>query len=235
MAMRVSGSIAISRIHYPVTALGFGRRIGIWFQGCGIGCVNCISQDTWNRGEPNWPVAHVIDSVMAQVRDMGGSVDGITITGGEPTEQWEGVKAVIAKLKAALEADDLAQNPLDVILFTGISCDRLADVAPGVDEVVDAAVAGPYNERLASDAPLRASTNQQILTFSELGRSRYENAEQYERTHLQLVVDRGSMHIIGLPKPGEMPRLEDALASSGIDLLGVSWRSHSNAASSPEG
>ncbi|HAU1321526.1 TPA: radical SAM protein, partial [Legionella pneumophila] len=45
--------IYISRVHFPVTTLGPGHRIGIWFQGCSIRCPGCISTDTWNinKGE----------------------------------------------------------------------------------------------------------------------------------------------------------------------------------------
>ena len=39
--------IAINKAHYPVTVLGPGQRIGIWFQGCRIHCPGCVSQDTW--------------------------------------------------------------------------------------------------------------------------------------------------------------------------------------------
>ncbi|WP_461325238.1 4Fe-4S cluster-binding domain-containing protein [Bradyrhizobium diazoefficiens] len=42
--------ISVSRIHFPVTTLGPGRRLGIWFQGCSIRCPGCISMDTWMEG-----------------------------------------------------------------------------------------------------------------------------------------------------------------------------------------
>lgn len=40
----------LSRLHFPVTTLGPGRRIGVWFQGCSIRCAGCISRDTWETG-----------------------------------------------------------------------------------------------------------------------------------------------------------------------------------------
>ncbi len=40
-------NILLNKAHFPVTVLGPGRRIGIWLQGCSIGCAGCISQDTW--------------------------------------------------------------------------------------------------------------------------------------------------------------------------------------------
>lgn len=41
-------NLALSRMHFPVTTLGPGDRIGIWFQGCSIRCTGCISKDTWD-------------------------------------------------------------------------------------------------------------------------------------------------------------------------------------------
>ena len=45
-------ALALSRALFPVTTLGPGRRLGIWFQGCSIRCRGCISVDTWPPGEP---------------------------------------------------------------------------------------------------------------------------------------------------------------------------------------
>ena len=38
--------LALSRMHFPVTTLGPGNRIGIWVQGCTIRCPGCVSADT---------------------------------------------------------------------------------------------------------------------------------------------------------------------------------------------
>ena len=43
---RVTG-VGVSRLHFPVTTLGPGRRAAIWLQGCSIHCRGCVSRDTW--------------------------------------------------------------------------------------------------------------------------------------------------------------------------------------------
>src|ERR1043165_1857353 len=40
-------TLQLNKAHWPVTVLGPGRRIGLWVQGCTIGCRGCVSQDTW--------------------------------------------------------------------------------------------------------------------------------------------------------------------------------------------
>lgn len=79
-------SLTISRVHFPVTTLGPGKRIGVWFQGCGIQCPGCISKDTWARKPANTTVSEVLEICSEHRRDA----DGLTITGGEPLEQMPG-------------------------------------------------------------------------------------------------------------------------------------------------
>jgi organic radical activating enzyme len=76
--------LRVSRIHVPVTALGPGRRVGIWVQGCSIGCAGCMSQDTWDPagGEPV-PVSRIL----SWLAGLPGTVTGLTVSGGEPFQQ----------------------------------------------------------------------------------------------------------------------------------------------------
>src|SRR6185503_5851184 len=73
-------TMRLSRLHYPLTELGPGRRAGVWFQGCTIRCPGCMSVDTWpRRPERAVPVAEVLGWLAGL-----GPVDGVTISGGEP-------------------------------------------------------------------------------------------------------------------------------------------------------
>lgn len=40
----------LNKIQYPVYNLGPGRRVGIWVQGCDLGCEGCVNQTLWGRG-----------------------------------------------------------------------------------------------------------------------------------------------------------------------------------------
>src|SRR4051812_41543155 len=77
--------IRLNKAHFPVSSLGPGRRIGIWFQGCSIGCPGCISQDTWEADESSLvDLTVVLDWCRHQIQ---GCPEGVTISGGEPFEQ----------------------------------------------------------------------------------------------------------------------------------------------------
>ncbi len=76
--------VALSRVHYPVTTLGPGRRLAVWFQGCSIRCPGCVSMDTWAPGRRRDGRA-----VLEPGRPPSRNADGLTVTGGEPFDQPE--------------------------------------------------------------------------------------------------------------------------------------------------
>lgn len=209
----------LNRLHYPVTALGPGQRIGLWFQGCTIGCRGCISRDTWDRSAaPARPIADVLDRIDALVGDD--RPDGVTISGGEPFEQPEALAALIDGVR---DRHGLENTDFTVLIFTGLTGERLA----GHREILaraDVVVAGPYVEQQAIDEPLRASANQELLVLSERGRRRFAVlAEDSPRSRAQVVVTESQVYIIGLPAPGSMERFAESMAARGITLSEESW------------
>ena len=96
----------ISRLHYPVTALGPGRRLGVWVQGCPLACPGCIARDTWDpAGGHEVAVADLTAVWQAAVDD---GADGLTVSGGEPLEQ-----AVPGRLPARRRCGAPAHRPGD--------------------------------------------------------------------------------------------------------------------------
>src|SRR6185369_10559474 len=88
--------VALSRVHYPVTTLGPGERIGIWFQGCSIRCPGCISADTWARRGPDLTVSHLLESMDAWLAKC----DGVTISGGEPFEHPQALTELLTGIRS---------------------------------------------------------------------------------------------------------------------------------------
>lgn len=105
-------TVNLSRIHFPVTTLGPGRRIGIWFQGCSIRCPGCISMDTWTHGRGTTTIAEVVDAISPWLS----TADGITVSGGEPFDQREALFELLARLRALTAAD--------ILVFTGYDGNR---------------------------------------------------------------------------------------------------------------
>src|SRR5574338_1710876 len=99
--------VAISRIHFPVTALGPGRRIGLWFQGCSIRCPGCISVDTWEAGLGLVPLAEVIGRIAA----LAPQADGLSVSGGEPFDQPGALTQILTAWRQCSSGS--------VLIFTG--------------------------------------------------------------------------------------------------------------------
>ena len=98
--------IFLSRLHFPVTALGPGRRIGLWVQGCSIRCAGCISLDTWAPGKGSTTVAAVAEVIMRWIDEA----DGLTISGGEPLDQADAIRRHVGETGVALAAKRRQRN-----------------------------------------------------------------------------------------------------------------------------
>lgn len=96
--------ITLNKAHYPVTALGPGRRIGLWLQGCALSCPGYVSRDTWAFAEDRSLPLPALLSWCQDVASLG--LDGVTISGGEPFAQPE---ALLALLEAIIPEPFKAQ------------------------------------------------------------------------------------------------------------------------------
>lgn len=210
--------LQLSRIAYPVTVLGPGRRLGVWVQGCHIGCPGCASVDTWDAsgGESVETAALAPDLAEIIVRDR---ITGITLTGGEPTEQADALANLVTRLRR--HASD---RQLDVLMFTGLTEKAAKQRAEVLWDVIDAAVCGPYRPDRPGTAPLIATSNQTMVTPTALGAARLAEPGEPSGPTLQARVAGGEITMVGLPSPDDLPRLEGALRARGVVLEGRSWQ-----------
>ena len=205
--------IRLHALHYPVTVLGHGRRVGIWFQGCSIGCAGCMSTETWARERGREvPVESVIDWCRTTT---GGTCDGITISGGEPFEQSTGLEDLLVGLQEWRSAIDY---PVDILCYSGFPLRHLMEKHPGILARLDALVPEPFEESLAP-AYLRGSSNQSIVALSDLGKLRYpaDRAAQPPEKRLQVATDGGRVWLIGVPGRGDLKRMEKLWRDRGIE------------------
>ena len=218
--------IRLNKAHFPVTTLGYGRRLGVWVQGCGIGCGGCVSRDTWDaRGGWDVDVAEVVAWCDAR---RGRGIDGITVSGGEPFEQPRALAALLDALDAWRRG---IERPFDVLCYSGHPLGGLRRRHADILDRLDVLIPEPYvGARAAAggDAPgrWRGSSNQPLVPLSRLGRARYggEAPVADERPRIQVSVEHGAAWFIGIPRPGDMERLEERARARGVLLGGVSWR-----------
>ncbi|GEC56703.1 anaerobic ribonucleoside-triphosphate reductase activating protein [Bradyrhizobium japonicum] len=205
--------VNLSRIHFPVTTLGPGRRIGIWFQGCSIRCPGCISMDTWVHGRGTTVVEAVVEAVSPWLS----IADGITISGGEPFDQREALFDLLTGLRTRTDAD--------ILVFTGYSWPTICDALAASPSLIDAIVSGPFEIEEAQTMALRGSDNQELHLLTPLGRARFESFDrpigEKDRAFDVMFDDNGDVWLAGIPARGDFRRLQHMLEGSG-STLGIS-------------
>lgn len=214
--------IQLNKAHYPVTALGPGKRIGIWTQGCSIRCPGCVSLDTW---EADRSKAMEIEDLIAWCKRVaGGAAEGVTISGGEPFDQ---PKALAKLLDGLHRWRNTLTRPFDVLCYSGYRLEKLRkDYAPLLAKL-DAIICDPFVEALPTQRWWRGSDNQRFIVLSELGEARfgrYVDAAIDEPKRFQVVADGKRVWFVGIPQRGDLDRIESACAERGVELAATSWR-----------
>lgn len=197
-------NISVSRIHFPVTTLGPGKRIGIWFQGCSLRCKGCLSPDTWQVKDSHFTVVQLID----QVQEWLPYADGITISGGEPFEQPDALLTLLREIKQRFKGN--------ILVYSGYEWGVIEDSVAKMSPYIDALISEPFNVDMPQTLMLRGSDNQQLHLLTPLGKSlfkQYQRVAMPEDKKLDLAFDeQGRLFLAGIPERGDMQRLSHLLA-----------------------
>lgn len=200
-------TIAISRVHFPVTTLGPGRRIGIWMQGCSIRCPGCISADTWATGRGIVSLASLIDHLAPWFADS----DGVTVSGGEPFEQAAALRALLAAVRERTSAD--------ILVYSGHAFETIRPEIAGMSGLIDAIITDPYLIDAPQTLVLRGSDNQRLHILTALGEARFAdfiNLRQSERALDVMFDDDGSAWFAGIPRREEWEGMQRHLRTAGV-------------------
>lgn len=204
----MSASLFLSRLHFPVRALGPGKRIGIWVQGCSIRCPGCISADTWRGGTGEVPVGAVLE----QLALWASEADGLTVSGGEPLEQGDAL--------AELLTDWRRLSNRSVLVFTGHEWAAAKQWFDRHSGLVDVVIAGPYIASAGQTLALRGSDNQTLHVLTPLG----EQFRQFERLRtaadrrLDVMFDADRIWFAGIPATGDFDRMGETIRASGAEV-----------------
>ncbi|WP_421548343.1 4Fe-4S cluster-binding domain-containing protein [Pseudomonas sp. QD4] len=203
-------NISLSRVHFPVTTLGPGRRLGIWFQGCSIRCDGCISADTWGPGKRPLALAQLLDDIQPWLAEA----EGITLSGGEPFDQPDALLALLGALRQ--------RTRVDILVYSGHPLETLQPLLQRAEGLLDALICDPFEQQQAQTRVLRGSDNQRLIFFTELGRQRlsaYERPLQADDRALDLMFDDdGSIWMAGIPRRDDLLQLRDLLHEQGHQL-----------------
>jgi anaerobic ribonucleoside-triphosphate reductase activating protein len=206
-----SAGNAVMRLHAFMDCSlvnGPGRRAVVWLQGCELGCAQCWNPATHAQNAGVLISPFKLTSRIEQACHLH-SLEGVTLSGGEPIHQVQEVIELFLALKQRLPL-------LGAGLFTGYTEHELERGAfvtyrsslPASREaywrelrcLLDFAVLGRYNYRLPGAEPLVSSRNQQLKLFS----NRY-CLQDFEQQRLEVSIEPdGLTQITGFPVLGSI-------------------------------
>jgi len=212
--------IAISRIHFPVTKLGPGRRIGIWMQGCSIRCRGCISVDTWAPGRG----LTLVTDLLAAITPWIPAAEGITVSGGEPFDQPVALAALLGGIRRLSIAD--------ILVFTGHPLETIGSQLASMEGLIDALITDPFDDTAPQTLALRGSDNQRLVPLTSLGHERfaaYDRCMDARDRAVDVMFDiNGEVWFAGIPARGDFRRLQRLLRDAGADVA-ISQEPHGSA------
>lgn len=202
--------ISLSRVHFPVTTLGPGRRVGIWMQGCSIRCPGCISSDTWAKKAPNTTV----DELLVRVGSWLKECDGVTISGGEPFEQSTALELLLQGIRKLTTAN--------ILIYSGKHLSALTDEQSVTAGLIDCLISEPFELNSPQTRYLMGSDNQRMTCLTPLGRMVFGSLNRQSNDsdrRLDVMFDEdGVVWLAGIPGRGDMARLQTLLEETGTYL-----------------
>jgi len=159
----------IDRVLYPVKTLGPGERLVIWTIGCSKHCYKCANPELWHENpDKNIDVGELV-GIIKQTADNQ-TIDGVTVTGGDPFEQIEELNKLLSLL---VEITD------DVLVYTGYTVEEAKTILTkseweSMRRHTSVLVDGAYMDELNdNECALRGSSNQNIVYFDESKKGPY--------------------------------------------------------------
>jgi anaerobic ribonucleoside-triphosphate reductase activating protein len=161
---------------------GPGNRALIHFQGCTLGCPGCFNASTHAKdgGEEI-----TVQDLIKRIPD---SVDGVTISGGEPFLQSEALYELVKELRPKFDS---------IVVFSGFYLHEIKKTAYGNDilKLIDVLIDGRFEQDKLASEGLRGSYNQTIHLLT----NRHKLEEFMERKVEISINSEGRLSMTGFP------------------------------------
>lgn len=165
-------------------ANGPGTRFVVWVQGCTLGCAGCYNPATHPGGGEAWTIDALVDQLLAT-----SGIDGVTVSGGEPFEQADGLLAFARAIRE--------RTHLSLLIFSGFTRAEIEATPTGAAVLshIDVLIDGRYvaGQRISTEA--RGSANQAVHLLTD----RYTEADVSATPEAEIRIDaQGRIHLTGV-------------------------------------
>ena len=197
----------IARILYPVKVLGPGKRIGIWFDGCSHRCNGCSNPELWDFIE-RYNIS--IDNVIQLIKSIAdeNSVDGFTITGGDPFEQAEDLEDLLERI---------TEFSSDIIVYTGYDYAFLYSKYSSVLKKIAVLIEGEYVEEKNNNCFMRGSSNQNIIVLNLKYKELYDEYLRNGENKIQNFTSNDGVISVGIHRKGYNEALNGLMSKMGLE------------------
>jgi anaerobic ribonucleoside-triphosphate reductase activating protein len=187
--------------------LGPGNRSIVWVQGCSLKCPDCIIPEAWDK-DGGYEIE--VDTLLQNLLNDD-SVDGVTVTGGEPTLQANAVFELLYKIRSAKK---------NTWMYSGYTIEELiAQNNENVDNLltqVDVLVDGRYDKMLAGTFMWKGSSNQREL---HLTKDILYHPKSREHTKIEISLNAdGKAIIIGIPPQNFLHTFKNNAIKHGLNV-----------------
>ena len=202
----------------PVENLGPGRRLILWVRGCPLACPGCMTPELWDEAPAT---SHRSVEKLAEILEpLLAGLDGLSISGGEPTLQAAPLTQLIQLLRARPELRDL-----EVLSYSGFTLEELGergdDVAAYLAQL-DILIDGRFVQSAANDLAWRGSDNQRVHLLSRRAQENYADLVEAPMPQPRplgvQVIDGGHYRLIGIPKRGDLAAYRASMAAAGLKV-----------------
>jgi anaerobic ribonucleoside-triphosphate reductase activating protein len=168
-SIRVHSRLNKSRANGP------GNRAVIWMQGCPFDCPGCFNPGLKDfKGGRDVPVEDLIEWAVSIE-----GIEGISISGGEPTEQLQPLNRFLTTIKE--------KTDLSVLLFSGRTEKDIIKLAGGrrLMAAIDILIEGLYKRELSNPHGIwPSSKNQKIRVLSK----RYNKDDFFNLPETEIII-----------------------------------------------
>ncbi len=183
------------RLHNRIketSTLGPGKRYALWFQGCEKYCKECMSPSATDT-QKGFLVS--IEAIANEIYTCP-HVEGLTISGGEPFLQYEGLYELLRRIKS--------NTQLGVIIYTGyylgeLQKKQIPEINTIINELTDIIIDGPYIKELNDGMSLRGSSNQRIHLLTSRYKGLYDDYYNRPERKIEIHLSHNELLMVGIP------------------------------------
>lgn len=161
-------------------------RFVIWVQGCSIRCKGCWNIEMWAFEDK---IILSVQDLLRKIDNEKEFIDGITLIGGEPLDQFEEVTELLIECR---------KLGLSTMLFTGYEMKEIAEnQMTSILDNLDILITGRYDKKKRTmNHQWIGSTNQEIHYLT----AQYNNYTNLNTNYVEISIDNfGKMEILGFP------------------------------------